>query len=99
MEVDSPGQINRIWFADSEDPGFPKTRMQSFFDGAEEISYEITVADMMLGQDPPFVRPFVLDKERSSMGWISYVPIPFRSGIKVRLLGFTTVQNISAILR
>jgi hypothetical protein len=42
---------------------------------------------MTSGRTPPFVRPLVLDPDLSSGGWISYVPIPFRQGVKVRLLG------------
>ena len=87
LEVSGPGQINRIWFAESNDPGFAQTRLQFFFDGAAEVSYEIKVVDMMSGTHPPFVRPLVLDPDRSSGGWISYVPMPFREGVKVRIIG------------
>ena len=42
---------------------------------------------MMSGTAPPFVAPLVLNADRSSGGWISYVPIPFRESVKVRLIG------------
>lgn len=87
LEVDGPGQISRIWFADSNDPSFPSTRIQFFFDHATQVSYEITVSAMMAGNQPPFVRPLVLNSEHSSGGWISYVPIPFSQGVKMRLVG------------
>lgn len=87
LEVDGPGQITRIWFAESGDPGFLNTRLQFFFDGATDVSYEIPVVDMMRGDVPPLVFPLVLNPDRSSGGNVSYVPIPFREGIKVRLVG------------
>lgn len=87
LEVDGPGQINRIWFAEANDPAFANTRLQFFFDHAAAPSYEITIVDMTSGQTPPFVRPLVLGPDLSSGGWISYVPIPFRQGVEVRLLG------------
>ena len=81
------GQISRIWFAKSNDPGFVDTRIQFFFDGADQVSYEIPVTTMMSGTAPPFVAPLVLNADRSSGGWISYVPLPFHEGVKVRLIG------------
>ena len=87
LEADGPGQITRIWFAESNDPAFPNTRLQFFFDGSQVVDYEISVADLVSGQRPPFVSPFVLNADRSSGGLISYVPIPFREGIKVRFAG------------
>lgn len=87
LEVDGPGQINRIWFAESNDPGFANTRLQFFFDHAATPSYEITVVAMTSGATPPFVSPLALNPDLSSGGWVSYVPIPFRSGVKVRLIG------------
>lgn len=95
LEVSGPGQINRIWFAESNDPGFAQTRLQFFFDGATEVSYEIKVVDMMSGTHPPFVRPFVLDANRSSGGLISYVPMPFREGVKVRIIGAYSFYQIT----
>jgi hypothetical protein len=95
LEVSGPGQINRIWFAELNDPGFAQTRLQFFFDGATEVSYEIKVVDMMSGQFPPFVRPFVLDADRSSGGWISYTPIPFHDGVKVRIIGAYSYYQIT----
>ena len=71
----------------SNDPGFANTRIQFFFDGADQVSYEIPVTTMMSGTEPPFVAPLVLNADRSSGGLISYVPIPFREGVKVRLIG------------
>ncbi len=87
LEVDGPGQITRIWFAESNDPAFPNTRLQFFFDGSQVPSYEISIADMVSGQEPPFVSPLVLNADRSSGGLISYVPIPFHEGVKVRFAG------------
>lgn len=87
LETDGPGQITRIWFAESNDPAFPNTRLQFFFDGSQVANYEISVADLVSGQHPPFVSPLVLNADRSSGGLISYVPIPFRDGIKVRFVG------------
>ena len=87
LEASGPGQISRIWFAEFNDPGFANTRIQFFFDGADQVSYEIPVTTMMSGTAPPFVAPLVLNADRSSGGSISYVPIPFRVGVKVRLIG------------
>ena len=87
LEASGPGQISRIWFAEFNDPGFANTRIQFFFDGADQVSYEIPVTTMMSGTAPPFVAPLVLNADRSSGGWISYVPLPFREGVKVRLIG------------
>ncbi len=87
LEADGPGQITRIWFAESGDPAFLTTQLQFFFDGAPAPGYEITVADLVSGGRPPFVAPLVLNADRSSGGLISYVPIPFRAGVKVRFVG------------
>lgn len=87
LEVAGPGQINRIWFAESNDPAFANSRLQVFFDGAAQPGLDERIVDLLGGGQPPFVFPLVLGPEHSSGGWVSYVPIPFRAGIKVRLLG------------
>ncbi|MEA3338003.1 MAG: DUF2961 domain-containing protein [Chloroflexota bacterium] len=87
LEAKGPGQINRIWFAESNDPSFVNTRLQVFFGGATEPTIDLPVVDLMSGEVPPFVEPFVLNADRSSGGLISYVPMPFRDGVKVRFAG------------
>lgn len=87
LEVSGPGQINRLWLAESNDPGFANTRVQFYFDGATQPGLDVRIVDLLAGTQPPFVYPLVLGPDHSSGGWVSYVPIPFRQGIKVRLLG------------
>jgi hypothetical protein len=48
---------------------------------------DLPLPEMFSGREPPFLRPLVASRRQSSGGNVSYVPIPYRSGCRVTLLG------------
>ncbi len=91
FEDSGPGAITRIWVTTGEEavsrPIPPGIRVRIRLDGAAEPAVDAPLADLFSGRLPPFVPPLVSDRERSSGGFVSYVPISYRSSCTVSLVG------------
>src|SRR5262245_66603195 len=65
----------------------PDIRLRVRVDGEALPRIDLPIAELFGGRRPPFVPPLVADRERSSGGYVSYVPVPYRRGCKVSLVG------------
>ena len=84
------GAITRIWMTMGEgvsQPLDPEVRVRVYVDGAAAPVVDLPLPELFAGRSPPFLPPLVADRMRSSGGNVSYVPIPYRTGCRVALLG------------
>ncbi|QEH34093.1 hypothetical protein OJF2_26270 [Aquisphaera giovannonii] len=84
-ELSGPGIIQRIWFTHTvgERPGLldrKREHIRIYLDGKAHPALDIPVEELFSGDHSLFPHPLVV---RGSGGFVSYVPIPFRSGCKV----------------
>lgn len=86
FEETGPGAIVRIWMTQS-DALDPDIRLRVRVDGEARPRIDLPLPELFAGRRPPFVPPLVADRERSSGGYVSYVPVPYRRGCKVSLVG------------
>jgi hypothetical protein len=85
-----PGAITRIWMT----TGFgtsacidPAIRARFYFDGATAPMLDLPLASLFDGSTPPFTSPLVADREASSGGYVSYVPIAYAQSLRIALVG------------
>jgi hypothetical protein len=91
LEETGPGAIARIWVTSGTiGPAVgiePHLRVRIRVDGAAVPAVDVPLAALFSGQHPPFVPPLVRDERASSGGFVSYVPIPYRTGCKDSIVG------------
>ncbi len=85
------GAITRIWMtmgvAGHSVPLDPEIRLRVYLDGAAVPVVDAALPALFDGSTPPFVPPLAGDRPSSSGGNFSYVPIPYRAGCRVALVG------------
>ncbi len=79
FEKDGKGVVERIWTPTPTDD-----TLDFYFDKAASPSFSIKFNDLFSGKVAPFLEPVVGKKVG---GWYSYLPIPFRDGIKIVFRG------------
>ena len=79
VDYQGPGCLTRFWTAGDFDG-----ELEFFFDGAEVPAIRTTLREFFSGGLFPFVKPVVMDCADSSQGRVSYLPMPFGRGCKVR---------------
>ena len=77
--LNQPGVVYRMWFTSWGD--VPNLRI--LVDSDTEITYRFSLGEMTSGQMEPFVKHLVFDKDESSGGFVSYVPIVFKEKIEI----------------
>ncbi len=91
FEESGAGAITRIWMtmgvAGQSVPLDPDIRLRVYLDGASDPVIDAAIPDFFDGSTPPFVAPLAGDRPSSSGGNFSYVPIPYRDGCRVALVG------------
>ena len=90
FEEAGAGAITRIWMTMGSGvsvPLDPEIRLRVYVDGAAVPVVDLPLPELFDGSAPPFVPPLVGDRETSSGGNFSYVPIPYRNGCRVALVG------------
>ncbi|KAA0256589.1 DUF2961 domain-containing protein [Acidobacteria bacterium ACD] len=90
LEETGPGAIVRIWMTAGQgtsEPLDPAVRIRIRLDGAEAPAVDVALPDLFSGRVAPFLPPLVSDRSVSSGGNVSYVPIPYRAGCRVSLVG------------
>ena len=91
FEDEGAGAITRIWVTMGErgisGPLDPDLGIRIHLDGRPEAVVDLPLAGLFDGSNPPFVPPLVSDRSSSSGGHVCYVPIPYRSGCRVSLVG------------
>jgi hypothetical protein len=85
-----PGAVTRIWMT----TGFgastcidPAIRVRFYFDGASSPTLDLPLSALFDGSTPPFTPPLVADREASSGGYVSDVPIAYAQALRIALIG------------
>lgn len=83
------GAVTRIWVTGPSlgEPLDSSIRVRVRLDGEAAPRLDLPLAELFRGDRAPFVAPLVADRERSSGGNVSYVPIPYRKGCRISLVG------------
>lgn len=90
FSADGVGAVTRIWMvmgdgiSESLDPGI---RLRVRIDGRRRPVVDLPLPAVFDGSTPPFLAPLVADPRSSGGGNVSYVPIPFREGCEISLVG------------
>ena len=90
FEESGAGAITRIWMTMGDGvsvPLDPSVRLRIYLDGAAAPVVDAALPAFFDGSTPPFVAPLAGDRPSSSGGNFSYVPIPYRDGCRVALVG------------
>ncbi len=74
MDADGPGAIVRIWSAN------PKGTLRIYLDGSDQPALEAPMQELLGGKVPGIPAPIACER---SMGWNSYLPIPYARHCKV----------------
>jgi hypothetical protein len=84
-----PGAVTRIWMT----TGFgtsscidPAMRVRFYFDGASIPALDMPLAALFDGSTPPFTPPLVADRDASSGGFVSDVPIAYAEALRIALV-------------
>jgi len=90
FEETGPGALTRIWMTMGDgvsEPLDPAIRIRIYVDEAAAPVVDLPLPEMFRGRTPPFLWPLVVDREESSGGNVSFVPIPYRTGCRVAFVG------------
>ncbi|MEM7582834.1 MAG: DUF2961 domain-containing protein [Acidobacteriota bacterium] len=96
FEESGPGAVTRIWmttgFAGVSTPLPADVRLRVYLDGSEEPVIDVPLPALFDGSTPPFEAPLVGNRLTSSGGNFSYVPIPYRTGCRITLVGADEIR-------
>lgn len=89
LDESGPGAITRLWLT----TGFgtascidPATHIRFYFDGASVPTLDLPLASLFDGSTPPFTPPLVADRDVSSGGYVSHVPMAWAQSLRVALV-------------
>ncbi len=90
FEEAGAGAVVRIWM--TQGPGVsapldPAIRLRVRLDGEAVPRIDLPLPALFDGSTPPFTPPLAFDRRTSSGGNVSYVPIPYRRGCTISLVG------------
>ncbi len=85
VDVGGPGRLNTLWFTSAVSGTAPLGlgRLRFYVDGATTPTFEADADRLFAGQVAGFPRALVFDNRRSTGGFVSYVPVTFRFGLRV----------------
>ncbi|MEE8523704.1 MAG: DUF2961 domain-containing protein [Thermoanaerobaculia bacterium] len=89
------GAVTRIWMTQGDGdslPLDPDVSIRVYLDGDETPRIDLPLPDFFSGTVAPFLTPMVGDRLVSSGGNYSYVPIAYRQGCRVSLVGAEDVR-------
>ena len=79
LDLKSPGTVYRTWFT-----GFASdATIKVYFDGSATPQINMLLSHLLDDSTAPFLPPLVATNVASSGGFVSYVPLPFHSAIKI----------------
>jgi len=90
FEAEGAGILSRIWLTQGDGSAGPLERgirLLVRIDGRSEPEIDVPLADMFRGRDIFSWRPLLLDFRRHGGGNVCRLPISFRSGCRVSLIG------------
>lgn len=90
FSADGAGAVTRIWMVMGDsvsEPLDPSIRLRVRLDGGHRPVVDLPLPELFAGATAPFIAPLVADRATSGGGHVSYVPIPFRNGCEITLVG------------
>jgi hypothetical protein len=90
FSTEGAGAVTRIWMVMGEGVSEPldgAVRLRVRVDGHQRPVVDLPLSDVFSGTTAPFLSPMVADRTTSGGGNVSYVPIPFRDGCEITLVG------------
>lgn len=90
FETGGAGAVTRIWMVMGKgisEPLDASIRLRIRIDGHQRPVIDLSLPKVFDGSTTPFLPPLVADRETSGGGHVSYVPIPFRDGCEISLVG------------
>ena len=90
FRTEGAGAVTRIWMVTGDgisEQLDPAIRLRVRVDGHRRPVVDLPLPELFSGTTVPFVSPLVVDRGASGGGHVSYVPIPFRNGCTVSLVG------------
>jgi len=90
FSADGAGAVTRIWMVMGDGISQPldrSIRLRVRIDGRPSPVVDLPLPALFDGTEAPFVPPLVADREVSGGGNVSYVPIAFRDGCEISLVG------------
>jgi len=90
FSADGAGAVTRIWMVMGEGVSEPldgAVRLRVRIDGRRRPVVDLPLSEVFAGATEPFLAPVVADLRISGGGNVSYVPISFRKGCEVTLVG------------
>jgi len=90
FSAEGAGAVTRIWMVTGNtisEPLESEIRIRIRIDGDQRPVVDLPLTELFSGATPPFLPPLVADREASGGGHVSYVPIPFRDGCEITLIG------------
>ena len=94
MDAMGPGCVFRIWFTGHD----PEGTFRAYFDGETYPRLSLRMRDLFSGEQWPFLAPFVANNERSSGGFVCYLPLPFRERLRITTTGRGHYYNLACAL-
>ena len=97
-EESGAGCIYRIQMADLQSFSGPPVRLRIYLDGSSTPQVDMTIEDFFSGTRAPFLAPLVGASHpgvHTSFGFYAYVPIPYRTGMRIALTSLVHFYNIS----
>jgi hypothetical protein len=79
MDARGPGCVYRLWFTNFSS----QDMIHVYVDDEPTPRIDMRLATVFGGQNAPFTAPLVRDANASSGGFISYVPLPYASSIRI----------------
>jgi D-arabinan exo alpha-(1,3)/(1,5)-arabinofuranosidase (non-reducing end) len=90
FKTEGAGAVTRIWMVMGDgvsEPLDPSIRLRIRVDGRSRPVVDLPLPEVFAGSTRPFLAPMVEDAAASGGGNVSYVPIPFRDGCEISLVG------------
>jgi len=88
--ADGAGAVTRIWMVMGDGVSEPldaSIRLRVRIDGRRRPVVDLSLPELFDGSSAPFLPPLVADLHTSGGGNVSYVPIAFRDGCEISLVG------------
>lgn len=90
FSADGAGAVTRIWMVMGDGVSERldgNIRLRVRIDGRRRPVVDLPLTEIFAGSTAPFVTPLVADFSVSGGGNVSYLPIPFRDGCEITLVG------------
>lgn len=90
------GVVTRLWLTSGDGIARcidPAMRVRMYLDGATTALLDESLARLFDGTLAPFTPPLAVDRFGSSGGYVSRVPIPYQTGLRITLVNWQNGSN------